>query len=120
MAWAGERNHTMLSRLYPALAFFIAAVLAVSVAIQSAELDFDRQVAPILAGRCIECHSGAEPKGKFDLSNAAKAFTGGESGEAIIPGKVADSALWQRIEANEMPPKHPLPAERTGHFEAMD
>ncbi len=118
MAWAGERNHTMLSRLYPALAFFFAAVLSTSAAIQSAELDFDRQVAPILAGRCIECHSGAEPKGKFDLSRAAKAFAGGESGAAIVPGKLSESNLWQRIEADEMPPKHPLPAEERAILKA--
>ncbi len=118
MVWAGERNHTMLSRLYPALAFFFAAVLSATAAIQSAELDFDRQVAPILAGRCIECHSGAEPKGKFDLSSAAKAFAGGESGAAIVPGKIDDSTLWQRIEANEMPPKHPLPADERAILKA--
>jgi len=75
--------------------------------------DFDRQVAPILAGRCLECHSGVEPKGKLDLSRAKEALAGGESGAAIEAGKPESSFLWQRIVANEMPPKHPLPpAER--------
>src|SRR5688572_11699385 len=75
--------------------------------------DFDRQVAPILAGRCLECHSGAEPKGKLDLSQAKTALAGGESGPAIDAGKPEASNLWQRIEANEMPPKSSLPqAER--------
>ncbi|HEY2414701.1 MAG TPA: DUF1553 domain-containing protein [Pirellulaceae bacterium] len=77
---------------------------------RTAELDFDRQVAPILAGRCMECHSGAEPKGKLDLTSAAKTFAGGESGSAIEAGKPSASNLWQRIVADEMPPKHPLPA----------
>jgi hypothetical protein len=72
--------------------------------------DFDRQVAPILASRCLDCHSGAEPKGKLDLSQAKLALAGGESGPAIEPGKPAASLLWERIAANEMPPKHPLPA----------
>ncbi len=71
--------------------------------------DFDREVAPILASRCLECHSGTEPKGKFDLSQAKAAQVGGESGPAIEPGKPAVSLLWERIAANEMPPKHPLP-----------
>ena len=75
--------------------------------------DFDRQVAPILAGRCLDCHSGGEPKGGLDLSHAVKARAGGESGLAIEPGKPEASLLWQRIDAAEMPPKHPLPnAER--------
>ena len=75
--------------------------------------DFDRQVAPILAGRCLECHSGAEAKGKLDLSSSKGALAGGESGVAIQPGQPAASLLLERIEANEMPPKNALPkAER--------
>src|SRR6476620_1087014 len=77
---------------------------------RSSEPDFDREVAPILAGRCLECHSGAEAKGKLDLSSSAKAVAGGESGAAIEPGKPDASNLWQRIETNEMPPNHPSPA----------
>ena len=77
------------------------------------EPDFDRQIAPILASRCLDCHSGAEPKGALDMSQSKKALAGGESGPAIEPGKPATSLLWERIAAGEMPPKHPLPpAER--------
>jgi hypothetical protein len=72
--------------------------------------DFDREVAPILAGRCLDCHSGSEPKGKLDLSGSKAALAGGESGTALVAGKPDDSNLWQRIAADEMPPKHPLPA----------
>jgi hypothetical protein len=46
----------------------------------------------------------------LDLATAAKARRGGESGPAIEPGKPDDSNLWLRIDADEMPPKHPLPA----------
>src|SRR5947209_13396514 len=72
--------------------------------------DFDRDVAPLLAERCLECHRGAKPKGGLDLSAVKTARAGGDSGEAIVPGKPADSLLWQRVEADEMPPKKPLPA----------
>jgi uncharacterized protein DUF1549/uncharacterized protein DUF1553/cytochrome c len=72
--------------------------------------DFDKQVAPILAGRCLACHSGAEPKGKLDLSRAKSAMNGGETGPAIVSGRPDESYLWQRVAADEMPPKHPLPA----------
>src|SRR5277367_5792569 len=30
--------------------------------------DFDGQVAPLLVRRCLDCHSGPDPKGKLDLS----------------------------------------------------
>ena len=74
------------------------------------DIDFDAQVTPILASRCLECHSGAEPKGKFDLSRAETAVAGGESGTAIVAGQPEQSFLWQRIDTDEMPPKRPLPA----------
>jgi mono/diheme cytochrome c family protein len=72
--------------------------------------DFDRAIAPLLAGRCLDCHSGRELAGGLDLATARGIQRGGESGEpAIVSGKPAQSPLWQRIAAGEMPPKHPLP-----------
>src|SRR4051794_11816371 len=100
----------MSGRDLPSFQLSIALLLSASLMAQAAELDFDKQIAPILAGRCLECHSGPEPKGKLDLSASAKAFAGGESGEAIERGKPDASLLWQRIDADEMPPKHPMPA----------
>ncbi|MDX1948689.1 MAG: DUF1553 domain-containing protein [Pirellulaceae bacterium] len=85
-------------------------VALVPITVLGGEPDFDREVAPILAGRCLDCHSGTGPKGNLDLSTAKAALAGGDSGPAIVPGKPAKSPLWERIEANEMPPKHPLPA----------
>ena len=43
-------------------------------------LDFDTKVAPILAHRCLECHSGAKPEGGLDLSIRKRATDGGDSG----------------------------------------
>ena len=71
---------------------------------------FDANVAPILARRCLDCHSGSDPKGKLDLSNRARALAGGKSGPAIVAGKLEESPLWERVESDEMPPKAPLPA----------
>ena len=71
--------------------------------------DFDRQIAPLLAGRCLDCHSGSEPKGKLDLSTAAGALRGGETGAAVVAGKAGESQLWDRVAAGDMPPKKPLP-----------
>ena len=34
----------------------------------AAEPDFDRNIAPILASRCLDCHNSAEKKGGLDLS----------------------------------------------------
>ena len=65
---------------------------------------FERDVAPILIKRCLECHSENEPSGKLILSVKAAALQGGESGPAIVPRDVAKSQLLARVTAGEMPP----------------
>lgn len=75
--------------------------------------DFEREIAPLLARRCLGCHAGDEPQGGLNLTNRAAALRGGESGPSLVPGQLEASPLWQRIVSDEMPPKAPLPdAER--------
>ncbi len=98
-----------LSRL---LLISVPACLLVSLA--SSPLfaqDFDKEVAPILVGRCLECHSGPEPKAKLDLTTRAGMLKGGRGGPALVPGNAAESEIWSRVDGGEMPPKKPLPAE---------
>jgi hypothetical protein len=76
--------------------------------------EFDADVAPILARYCLDCHSGADPKGKLDLSAKAAAFLGGEGGPAIVAGKPDESPLWEMVESGEMPPKASLTDEQKG------
>src|SRR5262249_28415008 len=66
--------------------------------------------APLLSQRCLDCHSGAKPKGGLDLGRRQAALAGGKSGTALVPGKPEESLLWQYIEGDKMPPKKPLPA----------
>ena len=68
---------------------------------------FETGVAPLLSKHCLECHDSATAKGGLDLSKKAVAMSGGESGKAIVAGKPADSILWQRVAADEMPPEGP-------------
>ena len=87
-------------------------VLAFATGTQAADpIDFDQQVGPLLARHCLECHDGTDPKGKLDLSEQALLSKGGESGPVLIEGKIDDSPLWQKVRDDEMPPKHPLPAD---------
>ncbi|MFO0800162.1 MAG: PSD1 and planctomycete cytochrome C domain-containing protein [Gemmataceae bacterium] len=83
----------------------LPAVLFLATAARAAPPDFDRQVAPLLAARCAACHSGDDAKGELDLTRKGTVV-----GKAVVPGKLADSPLWQRVEAGEMPPKGRLPA----------
>ncbi len=70
--------------------------------------DFDRQVAPILAANCLQCHSTVQREAGLDLSRAAGLAVGGDSGEAIDRENLASSLLWRRIASDEMPPEQPL------------
>jgi len=75
---------------------------------------FDRDVASLLAGRCLGCHNASLHKGGLDLTKARSARAGGDSGKVIVPSRPDQSYLWQRVRDKEMPPKKPLsPAERT-------
>lgn len=77
----------------------------------TAEIDFEKQIAPLLARRCLECHSGNDPQGKLNLATLNSAMKGGETGKALVPGDLKKSLLWERVDAGDMPPKGPLPEE---------
>jgi hypothetical protein len=68
-------------------------------------LTFEQHVRPLLKVYCLDCHgAGDELQGKLDLRLARLAQQGGENGPAIVPGKPAESLLFQRVAAGEMPP----------------
>jgi len=82
-----------------------------------AEMNFDKDVRPILA-RCVKCHGPEKQKGGLRLDSRAGAVGKGDSGsEAIVPGEAAESELIRRIESKDdserMPPKgEPLSPEQ--------
>lgn len=81
----------------------LCALLALSSVAIARPPDFDRDVAPILASKCLDCHSGDDAKGGLDLSRKETALA-----MAIRPGKVDASSVWTKVAANKMPPKKPL------------
>lgn len=82
----------------------IVAVLAAGPMVAAAEVDFERDVAPILLRRCLECHDDANASGGLRLSAGPDLLKGGDSGRVVMPGSARDSALIQRVLAGEMPP----------------
>lgn len=81
-----------------------------------AKATFDRTIAPLLARHCLDCHSGARPRGGLDLTRRQAMLAGGKTGPAVVPGTAADSLLWQLVEADKMPPKKPLDADAKRSF----
>src|SRR5437868_4371478 len=76
----------------------------------AAPIDFTKEIQPIFAERCYECHGEKKQKSGFRLDQKKVALAGGESGKpAIIPGKSSDSALIKHVTSTDpdemMPPK---------------
>lgn len=72
-------------------------------------VDYLTEVKPLLTARCVACHGALQQKGGLRLDTAAHMRAGGDSGPAIVPGKPAESPLWQRVAGHgagrRMPPK---------------
>lgn len=88
------------------------AVAALSAATSfSASPDFAKDIGPVFAKNCIECHGPEKQKGKLRLDSKEAAFKGGDSGLAgIVPGKSADSKIYKAVTLPKghddiMPPK---------------
>src|SRR6516164_3765279 len=100
------------------LLFFVALACANSAT--GAEVDFQREVRPILAEHCFVCHGvdAATRQANLRLDQRADALKGGKSGKAaIVPGQPEQGELPRRISAHDagtvMPPpkqKKPLSA----------
>ncbi|MCW5977528.1 MAG: DUF1549 domain-containing protein [Bryobacteraceae bacterium] len=62
---------------------------------------------PILAARCLSCHSGEKRSGGLSLGTYAGVLDGGRGGAAVRPGDSSGSLLLRRING-EVAPAMPL------------
>ncbi len=98
------RSSPRFQLLYPILGFCALGPTAF------AEVDFARDIQPILNANCIECHGGVKAAGdvSFVYEDRVINFLG-ESGSTIVkPGDVKKSELYRRVttedEDDHMPP----------------
>jgi hypothetical protein len=86
-----------------------AAALTTICSARSA-VDFQRDIQPILAERCVKCHGPEKQKSGLRLDSKASAFKGGDSEErGIVAGDPNASRLFQAISSADdderMPPR---------------
>jgi mono/diheme cytochrome c family protein len=84
------------------IAVFCLAALSLSNAPQSAyarqaKVDFTRDIEPIFAANCYQCHGARKASSQLRLDAKAAAMKGGLSGVVILPGNSKDSRLMHRI-----------------------
>jgi Protein of unknown function (DUF1553)/Protein of unknown function (DUF1549)/Planctomycete cytochrome C len=85
-------------------------VLMLAANLTAADEVQDRALA-ILRDHCLVCHAKAPSMSGLDLSTRESALKGGQRGPAIIPGRAADSRLYQAVRRNTalaMPPTKAL------------
>ncbi|MBL9153974.1 MAG: PSD1 domain-containing protein [Verrucomicrobiales bacterium] len=87
----------------------IASIWAVACLGVSAEIDFEREIRPILAEKCLLCHGPDDSKGGLRLTGLDFATRELESGHrGIVPGRPELSAVMGRVQATDpdevMPP----------------
>ncbi|MGD9724106.1 MAG: PSD1 and planctomycete cytochrome C domain-containing protein [Pirellulales bacterium] len=95
------------------LALSLAACALPAAAARAAEApDFAREVQPILAAHCYECHGPEKQESGLRLDGGAALLAGGNSGAAVAAGKSAESLLIKALRGNDesvskMPPEGP-------------
>ena len=87
-------------------------------------VDFAKEVQPVLAQRCMSCHSGASAQAGLKAHTRDELLRGGVSGPAIVPGKGSESLLVKKLEGTQgmrMPPSGPpLTAETIAKIRDVD
>ena len=75
---------------------------------------FEKEIRPLLVEHCYECHSAAKgkDKGGLTLDTQAGWMDGGDSGPALVAGKITESLIIEAVEQGDpdfaMPPKYKL------------
>src|SRR5438477_82439 len=91
----------------------LAQTGAAAEAAPTAGVDFDREIRPIFAQHCYECHGPDKAKGGLRLNDAKGAMGELKSGaKAIVPGDVGKSELLRRVKSNDPDEMMPQKGER--------
>ena len=101
------------------MVFITANVLLVALGSAClAEIDFARDVQPILANHCYACHGADEAESGLRLDLVESATTASDSGAiAIVPHDVQASALLRRVQSDDPDQRMPPEADPLGQRE---
>jgi hypothetical protein len=87
----------------------IALGLIVSGSAMATEIDFSRDVKPILLQHCVHCHGAETAEVDLRVDSVTGLLRGGNTGPSIVRGKSAESLLIHKITAADrteaMPPE---------------
>ena len=104
----------MKTKLYSLMGCVAVIGLSLPPAALAAEADepvtYERDIKPLFAARCIQCHGPEKQENGLRLDAAGLALRGGDSGPAIVPHKAAESLIIEAVTGSsdtvsKMPPK---------------
>ena len=76
-----------------------ASLLLWETAASAADIDYEKQIRPLLRERCLACHGALRQQGGLRIDTVAALLQGGDSGPAIQLGKAVASELIARVQA---------------------
>ena len=65
---------------------------------------YEKDIRPILARACFDCHGKETQEAQLDLSTLSEMLRGGENGPAIVRGKPHNSLMIDLVAKGQMPP----------------
>ncbi|WP_020474832.1 PSD1 and planctomycete cytochrome C domain-containing protein [Zavarzinella formosa] len=93
----------------PRLSLSTLALLLAGSLSAGEDVDFRKEIWPVLQTRCVGCHGPEKQQGGLRLDSRPAMLKGGKTGKAVVPGNPAESVLIERItikdDTERMPPK---------------
>ena len=98
--------------------FILPVLVSLPISLLGEEVDFEKEILPILQDRCIECHQAPyekngrlyKPKAGLRMDGLAHLMFGSDDGPVLIPNHPSKSAIYTRValpadDDDRMPPK---------------
>lgn len=76
---------------------------------EPAQVDFERDIKPILANSCVRCHGRGQDKGGFRIDTRQSLLAGGDSGPAVVERHADQSLLIELVSGSD--PDRIMPAQ---------
>lgn len=99
-----RRRHT--STVLAVVAFLVTPWIA-----DAADVDYMRDVVPILQKHCVECHGPTKQQSGLRVDAGQLLIKGGDSGPAVVPGKIDESLLIEAVTGAGFITQMPLEAD---------
>jgi hypothetical protein len=93
----GKSPQDSLASLNPNAKPDTGPMLQVMEATGKETISFARDIAPVLAANCTNCHGTMRPRENFSLINFTALLKGGDGGPPIVPGKPEESLIVKKL-----------------------